>query len=322
MEEENLVDANIKVKIAIEAIKGIKTVEEISKEFGISRAQVRKYKRRVLDGSSDLFKEGNSFGGDNRQGIKSDNQESHYKEKFKTISKGILNFLKRDNINVISTIILAIFTVILAVYTEKMAHYTEKMSYHSAHNAKYTAKMAQLTDDMARSTKDLVDISKNPILHIYGLIESDFEYTINDGIQFKSNDYLGKRKKAKFYIAVSNKWGSNIKDELKIEFGISVLSQDKYNLETKVYKINDFPIALGPLDISEITEVKEIQEKLSGKDFDWRKTHFDKIIKIKIYKHLVEVPDYPYAGIDVKYFGLNEFKALHDQFKQKKNKEI
>lgn len=325
MEEEKLLDANLKAEIAIKALKGEKTIEEIALEHGISKAQVRKFKRQLQENSSDLFSKEVDPQQENGDKKKNPDEEGQHKKiGLRTIVNKTVNLLKRDNINVIGTLILAIFTGILAVYTVRMAHYTEKMSHHSAKTAKYTSDMANYTDDMARSTKDLVDISKNPILHIYCLIESDFEYTINDGIQFKSGDYLDKRKKAKFYIAVSNKWESNIKAKMSIKFGISVLSQDKFKftLKSKIYNIDDFPIALGPSDISDITEVKEIQDKLLGKDFNWRSTHFDKIIKFKIYKHLVEVPHYPYAGIDVKYFGFDEFKALHDQFKKRKSKEI
>jgi hypothetical protein len=109
---------------------------------------------------------------------------------------------------------------------------------------------------------------------------------------------------------------------MNIKFGISVLRKDKFILPGKIYSIDDFPIALGPSDISDITEVKEIQGKLLGNDFNWRSIHFDKIVKIKIYKHLVEVPHYPYAGIDVTYFGFDEFKTLYNQFKKNKSKEI
>ena len=311
-------------EIAIEALKGEKTLEEIANQYGISKSQVRKFKRQLHEKSLDLFSNGATPREEKENMEKKSGVQGTGSNRRNGLKK-IVNSLKSNHIlwTSVSTVILAIFTGILAIYTVRMAHYTEKMSHHSSDTARYTRDMARYTNDMASSTEELVLVSKNPVLHIYCVIKSDFKYTTtDDSIQFNSSEYLDKRKKARFYIAVSNKWRSNIKAKMKIKFGISVISKDKFTLQSKIHNIDDFPIALGPSDISDVTEVKEIQGKLLGNDFNWRTTHFDKIIKIKIYKHLVEVPYYPYAGIDVKYFGFDEFKALHDQVKKKKSKEI
>lgn len=44
-----------KAKVAIEALKGQKTVAEISSEFEIHSTQVNSWKKQLLDGASDTF---------------------------------------------------------------------------------------------------------------------------------------------------------------------------------------------------------------------------------------------------------------------------
>jgi transposase-like protein len=48
-------DPEFKARVAIEALKNIKTASEIAKEFEIHPAQVSDWKKQMLDGVSELF---------------------------------------------------------------------------------------------------------------------------------------------------------------------------------------------------------------------------------------------------------------------------
>ncbi len=324
MEDEKPLDAGSKAEIAIEALKGEKTIEEIANQHGISKSQVRKFKRQFKEKSSNLYVDGTNFQEEGEKMEKNSEEQlsrSNWKIKFKDGIEKIGRFLKRDNINVISTLILAIFTVILAVCTVIMAHYTKDMAHHAETTARYTRDMANYTNDMARSTKELVLISKNPALHVYCVINSEFPYSIQkDSIQFKSADYVARKSGIKFYIAIAGKWKSNIKAEMNIKYRISVLDKDGFKFKSKIYKLDPINIALGPSDISEKKEVNEIKDRLSGADFNWRGSDFGRIIEIKIYRHLAEVSNYPYAGIDVIYVDLEDFASIYNDIKKRRNK--
>lgn len=47
--------AAFKKKIAIEALREEKTVEEIAREYGLHRVQVCKWKKELLDGAESIF---------------------------------------------------------------------------------------------------------------------------------------------------------------------------------------------------------------------------------------------------------------------------
>ena len=47
--------ASFKKKIAIEALKGDRTVNEIAKEYGIHPVQVAQWKKALIDGAETLF---------------------------------------------------------------------------------------------------------------------------------------------------------------------------------------------------------------------------------------------------------------------------
>lgn len=47
-----------KAKVAIEALKGHKTISELSSEFGIHSSQVNLWKRELLTGANTLFRKG------------------------------------------------------------------------------------------------------------------------------------------------------------------------------------------------------------------------------------------------------------------------
>jgi len=48
-------DPEFKARVAIEALKNIKTASQIAKEFEIHPAQVSDWKKQMLDGATDLF---------------------------------------------------------------------------------------------------------------------------------------------------------------------------------------------------------------------------------------------------------------------------
>lgn len=47
--------SDFKVKVALEAIKGIKTINEISSEYGVHPTQITQWKRQVLDELPQIF---------------------------------------------------------------------------------------------------------------------------------------------------------------------------------------------------------------------------------------------------------------------------
>ena len=51
-------DANFKARIALEAIKGVKTIQEIAKEFDVHPVQVSDWKRAMLERAANVFEPG------------------------------------------------------------------------------------------------------------------------------------------------------------------------------------------------------------------------------------------------------------------------
>lgn len=47
--------AEFKAKVAIEALKGNKTINELTSEFEVHASQIQNWKKLLLDGSKDLF---------------------------------------------------------------------------------------------------------------------------------------------------------------------------------------------------------------------------------------------------------------------------
>lgn len=308
MVKQKPIDPKLKVEIGLEAIKGKKTVAEIAKQYGVTQKQVRECKKIFLEKSPSLF----SREADSPEKLSETKEEKTLLEAVKAKTDELT---KDRRIKVFYAVVMAILTGFLVYYTANMACVSVDM-------ARYTKDMSQYTSEMSRYTRELSELSKNPTLYIYCLIRSDFNFSISDGIQFEAADYLYHNKRAKFYIAVANKWGSNINDEMDIEFKISILDNEKYPVKIKDYKINDFRIALGPEDITEIYPVQEINKKLSGGDFNWQNSNSFKIIQVEIENSSVEVRHYPYAGVKVKYFGYDDFIKKYEEFKKRNNKEI
>jgi transposase-like protein len=50
--------ADLKAKIAVEAIKGQRTIQEIGSHYGIHPNQVTQWKKQLLEGASEVFSNG------------------------------------------------------------------------------------------------------------------------------------------------------------------------------------------------------------------------------------------------------------------------
>lgn len=53
-------DAHFKTKVVLEALKGAKTLAQLSSEFGIHAQQITDWKRQVLEGMPTIFESGTS----------------------------------------------------------------------------------------------------------------------------------------------------------------------------------------------------------------------------------------------------------------------
>lgn len=51
-------EPEFKARVALEALKGLKTVQQIAKEFDIHPVQVSDWKKMMLEGASDVFASG------------------------------------------------------------------------------------------------------------------------------------------------------------------------------------------------------------------------------------------------------------------------
>jgi transposase len=52
--------ASFKAKVAIEAIKGEKTITELASDFGVHPVQISNWKKRFLEGAAEVFSEGSA----------------------------------------------------------------------------------------------------------------------------------------------------------------------------------------------------------------------------------------------------------------------
>ena len=57
-------DATFKARVALEALKGIKTIQQIAKEFEVHPVQVSEWKRTGLERFSQVFERGAESGGE------------------------------------------------------------------------------------------------------------------------------------------------------------------------------------------------------------------------------------------------------------------
>ena len=56
--ERKQYSADLKAKIAVEAMKGQRTIQEIGSHYGIHPNQVTNWKRQLLEGATDIFSNG------------------------------------------------------------------------------------------------------------------------------------------------------------------------------------------------------------------------------------------------------------------------
>jgi len=70
-------DARFKAKVALEAIKGEKTMSQLSSDYGVHPNQISKWKKELMKGVSEIF---------NKNNVK---QETNQKEKIENLYKSI-----------------------------------------------------------------------------------------------------------------------------------------------------------------------------------------------------------------------------------------
>jgi len=71
-------DASFKARVALEALKGIKTIQQIAKEFEVHPVQVSEWKKAVQGRMASLFEKG-AGGGGQRQDFEAERAKLHAK---------------------------------------------------------------------------------------------------------------------------------------------------------------------------------------------------------------------------------------------------
>ena len=51
-------DAGFKARVALEAVKGERTVSELAAEYGVHPTMIHQWKKTLLDGAADVFERG------------------------------------------------------------------------------------------------------------------------------------------------------------------------------------------------------------------------------------------------------------------------
>ena len=51
-------DAGFKARVALEAVKGERTVSELAAEYGVHSTMIHQWKKALLDGAADIFERG------------------------------------------------------------------------------------------------------------------------------------------------------------------------------------------------------------------------------------------------------------------------
>jgi transposase-like protein len=55
-------DAGFKARVALEALKGERTVSELAAEYGVHPTMIHQWKKSLLDGAADIFERGGRRG--------------------------------------------------------------------------------------------------------------------------------------------------------------------------------------------------------------------------------------------------------------------
>ena len=58
-----------KARVALEAVKGVKTLSELSATYGVHPTVISQWKRHLVEGSSDIFSRRNGLGSKNEQEV-------------------------------------------------------------------------------------------------------------------------------------------------------------------------------------------------------------------------------------------------------------
>jgi len=53
-------DAGFKARVALEAVKGERTVSELAAEYGVHPTMIHQWKKALLDGAADIFERGSN----------------------------------------------------------------------------------------------------------------------------------------------------------------------------------------------------------------------------------------------------------------------
>jgi transposase-like protein len=61
--KRNRLSAATKAKVALAAVKEVKTVSELSSQFGVHPTQIHSWKRQLLEGAEGIFENGQGKGG-------------------------------------------------------------------------------------------------------------------------------------------------------------------------------------------------------------------------------------------------------------------
>lgn len=64
--------ADLKGKIAIEAIKGQRTVQELGSHYGVHPSQVTQWKKQLLESSADIFSKGHEHAAEAEEQVRSE----------------------------------------------------------------------------------------------------------------------------------------------------------------------------------------------------------------------------------------------------------
>ena len=51
-------DAGFRARVALEAVKGVRTVSELAAEYGVHPTMIHQWKKALLDGAADIFEPG------------------------------------------------------------------------------------------------------------------------------------------------------------------------------------------------------------------------------------------------------------------------
>ena len=304
MEEETFLDANLKAEIAIEALKGEKTIEEIANQYGISKSQVRKFKRQLQDKGYLLF---------SKESVHQQNETLHsiLEETSKSNKAHKLTAWSNLGIVIVAAITIIVYLILgqtdyeVASNTKSLANQTEKLGGHTEKLASHTEKLAKHTENMAKYLQEEKDLMRIPNLDISFFVSSGFQTNTTDKwLTFEAGDYLRYPDEMEFSLKIKNKGRLTIDSMMDIPFRILILNRDNEVVEThppgKVpYWTQSFPVKVGSRDTSKGLPIQEIKKELSN--VTARGSYPDKIIKIIIIDSDIKLHDFKYADIVVRF---------------------